>query len=126
MYLIDSNILIYHMNKSIPESSQGKLRQIFRNHFNISVITKMEFLGFRMHTEESFDEASKFLASASIIALDDEIVDQVIELKRRINIKLPDAIIAMTAIKYRWVLVTRNEKDFKEIDVEIYNPFTFA
>jgi len=76
-----------------------------------------------LHTEKSFEEANRFLQYASVIDLDDEIVDQVISLKRKRNMKLPDAIIAATAIKYQLVLVTRNEKDFKDIDLEIYNPF---
>jgi len=61
MYLIDSNILVYYMNKNIPVDEQRKLRQIFIDFFNISVITKMEFLGFKMHTEKSFKESIRFL-----------------------------------------------------------------
>ncbi len=124
MYLIDSNILIYHINKDIPENSRGKLKQIFQNHFNISVVTKMEFLGFKMHTEYSFARASQLLTFASVIGLDDTIVDKVISLKRERTIKLPDAIIAATAMKNNWILVTRNEKDFKGIALDIYNPFS--
>lgn len=126
MYLIDSNILIYHLNKGIPENSRKKLRQIFQNHFNISVVTKMEFLGFKMYTEDSFAKASQLLTFASVISLDDTIVDKVISLKRERTIKLPDAIIAATAMKNNWILVTRNEKDFKGIDLDIYNPFQEA
>jgi len=101
-----------------------RLRQIFLNYFNISVITKMEFLGFKKHTERSFSKSSKFLEHASIIDLDDEIVDIVISLKRNKNMKLPDAIIAATAIKNSWILVTRNGSDFRNINLDIYNPFS--
>ena len=38
--------------------------------------------------------------------------------------KLPDAIIAATALNNNWTLVTRNEKDFKNINLDIYNPFS--
>ena len=61
MFLIDTNVLIYHINKNIPEGSRQKLRQILQNHFNISIITKMEFLGFRKHTEKSYEQAKRFL-----------------------------------------------------------------
>ena len=83
----------------------------------------MEFLGFKMHTESSFSKANQLLAYASVIGLDDTIVDKVISLKRERTIKLPDAIIAATAMKNNWTLVTRNEKDFKGINLDIYNPF---
>jgi predicted nucleic acid-binding protein len=99
------------------------LRQIFKDHFNISVITKMEFLGFERHTEESFEKAIKFIEYADIIDLDEEIVNTVISMRRHKNIKLPDAIIASTAKTNKWTLVTRNERDFRNIDVEVFNPF---
>ncbi len=124
MYLIDTNILIYYFNKNIPEGSRPKLVKIFKENFNISVITKMEFLGFKQHTEESFKKAKKLIEYAEVVELEEEIVDAVITLKRKKNIKLPDAIIAATAMLNHWTLVTRNEKDFTNIDIEIYNPFT--
>ena len=124
MYLVDTNILIYHINKNIPENSRIKIHQIFIEHFNISVITKMEFLGFKSHTERSYSKSSKFLEHADVIGLDDEIVETVISLKRKRKIKLPDAIIAATAKKNGLILVTRNEKDFKGIGIKIYNPFS--
>ena len=83
----------------------------------------MEFLGFKRHTERSFRKSNKFLGHASIIDLDDEIVDIVISLKRNKAMKLPDAIIAATAIKNSWILVTRNESDFRNINLDVYNPF---
>jgi len=124
MYLLDTNILIYHINKNIPENSRSKLRLIFQNHFNISVVSKMEFLGFKKHTGKSFKKSKKFLEHAEVIGLDDEVVDKVISLKRNKNMKLPDAIIAATALTNKWTLVTRNEKDFKNTGLDIYNPFS--
>lgn len=124
MYLIDTNILIYHINGNIPKESRTKLGQIFKNHFNISVITKMEFLGFQKHTEQSFRKSVKFLSNTDIAGLDDEVVDIVISLKRDKKMKLPDAIIAATAKKNDWTLVTRNEKDLKGTGLKIYNPFS--
>jgi predicted nucleic acid-binding protein len=36
MYLLDTNILIYHLNRSIPVQSIGKIRQILKNHFLVT------------------------------------------------------------------------------------------
>ena len=123
MYLLDTNILIYHLNKSIPAHSIEKIRQILKDHFNISIISKMELLGFRRHSPQSYKETESFLENAEIIGLDDEIVDTVIQLRRNKSIKLPDAIIAATARVYQWTLVTRNESDFSGIGLTILNPF---
>jgi len=84
----------------------------------------MEFLGFKGHTEESFTKANKFLAYAKILKIDENIVDTVIELKRERKLKLPDAIIAATALDNDFTLITRNVVDFKKIDLKIYNPFS--
>jgi predicted nucleic acid-binding protein len=44
--------------------------------------------------------------------------------RRKYKVKLPDAVIAVTAINYDLNLITRNEGDFKNIhEPEIYNPF---
>lgn len=123
MYLIDTNILIYHFNNNIPEKSRPKLNDIFLNNFNISIISKMEFLGFKEHTRASFLKSKQFLKHANIININDRIVDNVIKLKRKHSIKLPDAVIAATAQTSGLTIVTRNEQDFKIIKCKIFNPF---
>jgi hypothetical protein len=47
----------------------------------------------------------------------------VIDIRKEKSIKLPDAIIAATAVQYSAILVTRNTKDFKALALETYNPF---
>ncbi|SKA03768.1 type II toxin-antitoxin system VapC family toxin [Selenihalanaerobacter shriftii] len=123
MHLIDTNILIYHFNGNIPDESVTTINKIFKKNFNISVITQMEFLGFRKHTKESFKKAKQFLEYCNVVDLDDEIVNLVIDIRRNYNIKLPDAIIAATAIFNDYNLVTRNIKDFEKLRIRIYNPF---
>ncbi len=84
----------------------------------------MEFLGWRQLDENCFKNAKEFLERASIIHLDDDIVDLVIALKRYRKIKLPDPIIAATALVNGYVLVIRKEEDFRKIsDLEINNPY---
>ena len=124
MYLIDTNILIYHFNDDIPEESIQKMDTIFKAHFNISIISKMEFLGFRKHTSNSFIKAKKFIKKSRSFSINDDIVDSVIDIRRENKIKLPDAIIASTALEEELTLVTRNVCDFEDIEeLEIYNPF---
>ncbi|MCX7097517.1 MAG: type II toxin-antitoxin system VapC family toxin [Methylococcales bacterium] len=82
----------------------------------------MEFLGFPFTLTEK-KHAMQLMEYATIIKLSDEIVQRVINIRQERRIKLPDAIIAATAIHYDAILVTRNTKDFKAIAVETYNPF---
>ncbi len=123
-YLVDTNILIYYFNGSLPLEIKEKVELIFETSFNISLITKIEFLGWKKHTEESFKEAELFLSHAHVVRLTNKIAGCAIKLKRITNIKTPDALIAATAIQLEAILVTRNADDFKNIaEVNILNPF---
>jgi predicted nucleic acid-binding protein len=124
-HLLDTNILIYHLKGDIPEREIEKLEGILKHSFIISVITKIEFLGWRKHTFDGFLKAQEFLRHAAIIPVDSELADLAIELRRNNNIKLADALIAATALFNDLVLVTGNEDDFKALEeLEIYNPLT--
>ena len=121
--MIDSNILIYHFAGEIPVQEQDKIKAIFKKSFNISIITKIEFLGWKRHTESGFKEAKEFLQESIVIYIDDEIAERTIELRKNHSINLPDALIAATALNGGYILVTRNESDFKNLGLGIYNPF---
>jgi predicted nucleic acid-binding protein len=57
------------------------------------------------------------------IYLDQRIADIAITIRKKKRIKLPDAIIAATAISEGLYLVTRNVEDFHDIDLKLTNPF---
>ena len=45
-------------------------------------------------------------------------------MRRKYKMKLPDAVIAATALHFSLILVTNNTKDFKNIKgVEVINPY---
>lgn len=114
-YLIDTNILIYYVADAIPHKEINVIDRILQTSFNISVITKIEFLGWNKHTEEGFKKAMRFVSFANVIPVTDEIADITISLRRRYNTKLADAVITATAIYTNYKLITRNEKDFAKI-----------
>ncbi len=59
-----------------------------------------------------------------MITITDDIADLAIRIRRSSKIKLPDAVIAATSLNDNFILVTRNDKDFRNVpDLEIYNPF---
>ncbi len=122
-YLIDTNILIYHTKGS--QHTIAFITDLINRHaFNISILTKIEFLGWDKHTPDGYEKCKRLLEYAAIYQLDDSIADKTIELKKKMNIKLADAIIAATAISNNLKLLTRNIDDFKMIDeLVVLNPF---
>jgi len=124
IYLFDTNVLIYYMNGSFSETELETVDAMLEESFDLSIISKLEFLGWRGHTPESVVSAQAFIAAATIIQLDDTIANKVIELKRMFPIRLPDAIIAASAIVTNAILITRNTRDFNMIsDIKLIDPF---
>lgn len=123
-YLFDTNILIYYFNGSLSDRIKDLITEMMKNNFSISIISKMEFLGFNRFSIADLNKAKHFLSYAQVLPLENAIVEHVIEMKQSKNIKLPDAIIAVTAIIGNFHLVTRNIDDFKNIDIKLINPFS--
>jgi predicted nucleic acid-binding protein len=123
-FLIDTNIIIYYLNGVIPADHYDKVSDIFRDSFNISTISKIEVLGWHRITDTNQLRIQRFLNQANVIYLNDEIEEKTIEIKQKVKMDTPDAIVAATALVYQLTLVTRNEKDFKKVEgLSLYNPF---
>jgi len=123
-FLIDTNILIYYTGDFIPKETIDHVDEIFTSSFNISVITKLEYLGWDQYNEDQYKIAVTFIDSSTVLMLDNDIVETTIQLQRRFRMKLPDAIIAATCLVHGLTLVTRNIEDFKSLsDLAVYNPF---
>lgn len=124
-YLIDTNIIIYYLNDAIPKKELDKIEIIFKESFTISILVKIEFLGWKHHTDKGLKESIDFISHAYVYYLDDYIANLTIDLKRKTSIKLADAVIAATAIINNSILVTRNVDDFIMIkDLKMYNPYS--
>ncbi len=69
------------------------------------------------------DALSDFVTSVTALPLSDEIAEKSIWVHKQQKIKLPDAIIAATALVHNLVIISRNTKDFKDIEgLEVKNP----
>jgi len=110
-FLIDTNAIIDFTTSSLPGVGQKLMTKVLDGHPTISVIVEIELLGFPS-VETTI---SKFVDRAIILPLDSAIVQQTISIRKKQKVKLPDAIIAATAIVHGLTLITRNTKDFLKI-----------
>jgi predicted nucleic acid-binding protein len=115
-YLLDSNVVISYLNASISPEAMQIIDDIVDENAIISVVTKMETLGFEFKVQEDQSITEDFINSSTVLFMDEEIVDKTILIRRTKKIKLPDAIIAATAIVKDLILVTNNIKDFAKVD----------
>lgn len=95
--LVDTNVLIYHLAGS-SKATAFLTELIARQAFNISILTKIEFLGWDKHTPEGFEKSKKLVDLCQVYPLSQEVADTAINLRRKSMIKLADAVIAATAI----------------------------
>ena len=95
-YLLDTNIVIYFFNGITDDES---LIEILKSSFNISIITKIEFLSWqKLSNDETLNKkAIEFISNATIYDLDEVVANQTIKNRQQYKIKTPDAIIGATA-----------------------------
>lgn len=119
-YLIDTNVLIDAQMNNLPEAGMKFMAEIIDKEFTVSFITYIEFLRYKDVTKETED----FIALANVLEINKEIIQTCINLRKSKVIKLPDAIIAATALVSDLTLTTRNISDFKNIpELKIINPW---
>jgi predicted nucleic acid-binding protein len=122
-YLIDSNVVIAYLDNKLPANGMKILHSIIDDIPQISIITKIEVLRFNT-IAESYRILQDFISESIVLNLNEIVVDSTISICRSRKIKLPDAIIAATALVNNYTLITRNVSDFKMIvGLELLNPW---
>ncbi len=124
VWLLDSNVVMGYLNQDSTPGFIGKFEQALLEGAAVSVITTIEVLGWRGHDENSRANAKNLLGCIVEISLAAPIVQQTISLRSNYSIKLPDAVIAASALNHDLKLMTRNQADFKSIvGLIVVNPF---
>ncbi|OUS77248.1 hypothetical protein B1748_08875 [Paenibacillus sp. MY03] len=125
-FLLDTNICIYYFRQYPPVVHF--LQQLYGedtvHELLLSTITEAELLSVREnHTnrelrrdiQEFVDDSDQVLDVNRIIARKAAEIRSRLDYEYRKKIKLPDALIAATALTTGSVLVSNNDKDFKQV-----------
>jgi len=124
---MDTNAIIDYTSGLYPEKGLDFMDNIVNTEINISIINKIEALSFSPKNDiqrKCFELVKDFVDEANIINLSESIVNKTIELRKEFKIKLPDSIIAASALINDFTLITRNTDDFKNIiKLNIINPY---
>ncbi len=115
-YLMDTNVAIEFLNGRLPDSGINWLRNIVsKNQYHLSVINRIELLGFNGEVAE-MQFLEEFISASSVLPLSEAVVRQTIDIRRTYRIKLPDAVIAATALVHGLTMISRNISDFGRIN----------
>jgi hypothetical protein len=111
--LLDTNAIIALLNENIElVKATDAAEEIF-----ISVVNELEFKSFSnlsQHDKELFDSFASMINVFDLRASDIILKNKIIEIRNTYRLKLPDAIIAATAIVNNIVLVTA-DGDFEKV-----------
>lgn len=127
VWLLDSNAVMGFLNQDSAPGFIIQFEQALVEGAAVSVITTIEVLGWRGHDTTSRASAEKLLRCLDEIPLATSVAQQAILLRSNYSIKLPDAVIAATALTHGLKLMTRNQSDFERITgLPIVNPFVIT
>lgn len=120
-YLVDTNTVIDYLENKLPEESPKIIDNI---EIQFSVISRIELLVWKKATDKQLEILNDFIKASVVFSLDEKTVLKSIEIRRTYGLKLPDAIIASTAIVNDLILLSRNTVDFKKITaLKCVNPY---
>jgi predicted nucleic acid-binding protein len=102
-FVLDTNAVLYLLG--------GRLAQPLPvGDYFISVISELELLAYPNITEEEEKRIKSFLEDITVIEFPAPVKEQAIDLRKRLGLKLPDAIIAATALSLSATLLTNDQR----------------
>ena len=116
--LADTNAIIYFVN------GNSCMKPYENATVSVSIISEMELLSFPKITDQETDNIKEVISDCNEINIDDSIKNMTIELRKKYSIKLPDSIIAATAICHGLPLVTADKgfSKIEELDLRLIEP----
>ena len=114
-YLIDTCVIIKYLENLLPPEALLFIDSVVDDVSMVSFITQIELLVWNPPIPEDIQIRKEFLAGSEVFYINDEIINRTIQIRKETNIKLPDAVIAATALYYDFILLSTNENDFKKV-----------
>ncbi|RYZ57394.1 MAG: type II toxin-antitoxin system VapC family toxin [Chitinophagaceae bacterium] len=109
-YLLDTNIILY-----ILGGNETLANHLHQKGLYASFVSEIELLSFGRLTAREEKSIKEFLLQFRIIDIDQSIKQEAISLRKAYSLKLPDCIIAATAITLQLTLITA-DKQYRQIE----------
>lgn len=114
-FLIDTCAIIKYLDNLLPPKAISFMDSLVDDDSKVSFITQIELLVWNPPIPEDIRIREEFLEGSEIHYINDEIIKGAIQIRKTTNIRLPDAVIAATAIHKDYILLSTNDNDFKKV-----------
>jgi predicted nucleic acid-binding protein len=113
LILADTNIIIYIMN-GLPA-----MKNFLEAEFALSEISEIELLGIKGIDKKNLQIRQSMINECFLMNINDSIKHTAIQIKQKYILKIPDALIAATAIHHRLSLLSADKgfAKIKELDL---------
>ena len=124
-YLIDTSAAIKYLCGTFTETGLVFLDGIVSNESIISFISEIELLAWNPPKESDLIVYQQFVQASRVLGIDKRVILKTIEVRKQFGLKLPDAVIASTALIHDLTLIADNDRDFLKVDgLKYINPNT--
>ncbi|MCU0287989.1 MAG: PIN domain-containing protein [Acidobacteria bacterium] len=123
-FILDTNTII-----SLLKGNLDILRTLeFADWIGISIISNIEFRAFRGISDADIKLFDAFLHRVDVVDLssrNEDLLENIIKIRKQYKIKLPDAIIISTAISNHSTLITADKQlsVVKQVDIHYFDSF---
>lgn len=119
-FLLDTNIIIYILNGD--EIIAGYLSKKI---LHTSIICEIELFGSKSLLPKEEKQIKNFLQEFIITTIDQSIKELAILFRKKYSLKIPDSIVAATAVSLDIPLVTADKqfKQVNELQIDFYNKY---
>ena len=107
--LLDTNVVIGLLKAQVASMDLLKASNSQLSELAVSQITRLELLGFAGISPKEAQAIQSFLANIQVLPISGKVEVETIALRQSAKIKLPDAIIAGTALAHGLKLLTLDE-----------------
>ena len=122
-YLIDTSGVIKYLNETFPLKGLLFMDEIVDKESILSFISEIELQVWNPTDPTDIKIYETFVSQSAIIGLNSDIIRETISIRKLYKIKLPDALIVVTALVNNLILVADNDKDFLRIpELKYVNP----
>ncbi len=115
-FLIDTSAYGRYLTQRLSDENRLFMRSVLTEQSVMSVVTRMELLSWIPGDKQLETDIKEIIADSVVLPLSEEIIQQTVRLRRQHkSVKLPDAIIAATALVNGLTLLSTNDSDFEKV-----------